>query len=355
MVISNILAVENESWLHQQVVEFAEKYGLSTWDWVALIITSLSLIIAIVSVVIATKTLRSQEETQKNTQPVMNIENQEFLIGQKLLCILDSYIYMFALQYFLTKNDYKVKPSSHFWHLTEIALGDLNESLFYNENNKFVAFHRLREVIEEFNTNLLGLKEILSNAKAQKEEKDLEIVHIYSNIGQIMSACYDTLEICFQKDTEQIKTFLETNFISVFETRYYGRYKDKFCSQEEVLILPQIENSESAIKQGELYKKFAEMAFKRIPMITKEEKANFCETLAKHVDVIIMNTPCKGKIMPLKTTKESNSLKYSIDTNWSLTNTDKEKPLYERVLPEYDLYVKPYQYLNGWFFYVTSI
>ena len=55
MVISNILAVENESWLHRQVVDIAEKYGLSTWDWVALIITSFSLIIAIIFVVIATK------------------------------------------------------------------------------------------------------------------------------------------------------------------------------------------------------------------------------------------------------------------------------------------------------------
>ena len=154
---------------------------------------------------------------------------------------------------------------------------------------------------------------------------------------------------------DQIKIFLEANFISVFETRYYGRYKDKFCSQEEVLILPQIENSESAITQGELYNKFAEMAFKRIPIITNEERANFCETLAKHVDVIIMNTPCKGKILPLKSTKESNNVEYSTDTNWSLTNIDEELPLYERVLPRTDANLKPYQYLNGWFFYVTSL
>lgn len=63
MTTMNVLLKTNESWFHHQIVEFAEMYGLSTWDWVALIITSFSLIIAIISVIIATKTLISQKAT----------------------------------------------------------------------------------------------------------------------------------------------------------------------------------------------------------------------------------------------------------------------------------------------------
>ena len=167
----NALLKTNESWFHHQIVEFAEKYGLSTWDWAALIITSFSLIIAIISVIIATKTLISQKATQKNTQPIMNIEIQQFLIGQKLLCILDSYIYLFALQYFLSKFSYKVKPSSHFWEITKLSLEDMDESLFYNDNNKFVSFHNLKEILKEFNSSFDGLKKILFDKKASKQEK----------------------------------------------------------------------------------------------------------------------------------------------------------------------------------------
>lgn len=67
------------------LVEIASELGLDKWDWFAIIISSVSLIIALVSVTIAVKTLSSQRKTEKNTQPIMNIEIQEFLLGQKLL------------------------------------------------------------------------------------------------------------------------------------------------------------------------------------------------------------------------------------------------------------------------------
>lgn len=347
-----LIKVANESWLHRQVVDFALRYGLNTWDWVALIITSFSLMIAIISVVIATKTLKSQKETQKNTQPIMNLVNQEFLIGQKLLCILDSYIYLFALQFFLTKHDYKVKPSSHFWQITEISLDDLNESLFYNENEKFIEFNWLKTVIKEFNTNIMGLKEILSNSKAKKEEKDLELLHIFDNIGMIMSAYYDTLEICFNQDTEQAKKFIEKNFMFVDEARYFKIYKEKFA-KPEIMTIPTVNKiSLSDNKQQQLYERFAEIAFRKEPMITKEEKHIFIETLAKHVDNIIENTPCNGEIWKDK---------QSISWNVGIKKPEKDgngDPMSQRTLPNgflSDGNTIPYQLFHGWYFYLTTI
>lgn len=351
MTTMNLLLKTNKSWLQQQVIDFAEKYGLSTWDWVALIITSLSLIIAIISVVIATKTLRSQKETQKNTQPIMNITNQEFLIGQKLLCILDSYIYLFSLQFFLTENDYKVKPSSHFWQLTTIPLDDMNEGLFYNDNSKFIAFNWLKTVMKDFNTNISGLRDILSNGDASKDDKDLELVHIYNNIGMIMSAYCDTLKVCFNKDEQQTKQFIENYFMFVDEARYYKIYKEKFA-KPDILTIPTSQNiSMTDKKQKQLYERFVEIAFRKEPL-TNERKNTFIETLAKHVDNIIDNTPCNGEIRKDK----QNVLTYAANNDWG--KDENAVPLNQRTLPNDnlgDVKLTPYQLFQGWYFYITSI
>lgn len=357
MTTMNVLLKTNESWFHHQIVEFAEMYGLSTWDWVALIITSFSLIIAIISVIIATKTLISQKATQKNTQPIMNIEIQQFLIGQKLLCILDSYIYLFALQYFLSKFNYKVKPSSHFWELTKLSLEDMDESLFYNDNNKFVSFHNFKEILKEFNSSFYGLKEILLDKKASKKEKDLELYHIYNEIGRIMGSTKDTLSTCFDYSGEQINNFLRDNFISVFETRYYKIHKEKFCPPETKLSLPYIEKSESSVSQNKLYRHFSDLVFQQFIDISEETKENFINLLSRHVDVIIMNTPCKGKIEPLQSVdkEEHKNPNFNIERKGKIWTSSvendwiSEESIEDRVLPDVNIN------MSGWFFYITAI
>ena len=356
MTTMNLLLKTNESWFHHQIVEFAEKYGLNTWDWVALIITSISLLIAIISVIIATKTLISQKATEKNTQPIMNVEIQQFLIGQKLLCILDSYIYLFALQYFLSKYNYQVKPSSHFWELTKLSLEDMDESLFYNDNKKFVSFHKLREIFKEFNSSFDGLKEMLTDQKASKQEKDLELYHIYNEIGRIMGSTKDTLSTCFDYSGDQINNFLRDNFISVFETRYYKKYKDKFCPPETNLSLPYLKNSESSVSQNKLYRHFSGLVFQQFTDFTEETKENFITLLSKHIDVIIMNTPCKGKMEPLRSVGQIDHKPdlniervgkiwiSSIETDWV-----SEERMEDRVLPDVNIN------MSGWFFYITAI
>lgn len=355
MIILNSLALENESWLHRQVVDFAERYGLSTWDWVALIVTFLSLLIAIISLVIATKTLISQKATQRNTQPIMTLEIQKFLIGQKLLCILDSYIFLFALQFFLTKKGYKVKPSSHFWQITTIPLNDIDESLFYNDNKKFVIFHHLISVLKGFNSNIDSLRDVLNRSAKWKNEKGLELMNIYESIGQIISAYNDTLSICFNQNEDQIKSFLNDNFLSVFETRYYKVYKEKFVAANEQLVLPYIEDSESDALQKPLYNMFSDSVFQKILNVQDEEKKVFLDMLSKHVDVIIINTPCDGQIIPIQSIKTRGSnykLKInpsSSDVTYTRTNGwEADVPLSERVLPE------SYKGVKGWFFYMST-
>jgi hypothetical protein len=354
MTTMNVLLKTNESWLHQQVVDFAERYGLNTWDWVALIVTFLSLLIAIISLVIATKTLISQKATQRNTQPIMTLEIQKFLLGQKLLCVLDSYIFLFALQFFLTIKDYKAKTSSHFWQITKIPLSDIDESLFYNDNEKFVVFHHLISVLKSFNSNIDSLREIFNSSDNKKDEKGFELVNIYESIGQIISAYNDTLSTCFNQDEDQIKSFLNDNFLSVFETRYYKIYKEKFIPANLQLVLPYIEDSESDALQRPLYNMFSDSVFQKISGVHDVEKSVFLNMLSKHVDVIIINTPCDGQIIPLQSLKKSNIKLNANPNNSDISYTKASEwfediPLSERGLPE------AYKCVKRWFFYVSTI
>ena len=284
----------------------------------------------------------------------MNVEIQQFLIGQKLLCILDSYIYLFALQYFLSKFNYKVKPSSHFWELTKLSLEDMDESLFYNDSNKFVSFHNFKEILKEFNSSFDGLKEILIDKKASKKEKDLELEQIYNNIGMIIRAYYDTLDICFNKDSQQRQNFIEKFFILTDETRFFKIYKERFAIPDVLILLPQTDSSMSDKRQNQIYHVFADTAFKKIPFVTTDMKKNFIESLAKYVDIIIVNTPCNGKTGALE-----KNIRYVAGEFNKMQDTEIGKtPLSQRILPSDNLgEVKrtPFQVFKGWYFYVTSI
>lgn len=343
----------NQSWFHNQIIEFAERFGLSTWDWIALIITSLSLFIAVISLIIATKTLRSQKATQKNTQPIMNVSTLEFLVEQKLLCVLDAYIFLLSLQYLLSKNNYSVKPSSHFWQFTNIPLKELDESLFYFDNSKYVAFHHLRTVLEDFNVNILGLKEILSSTIAKKEDKELELSNIYDSISLIMGTFYDSQKICFDKKDEDIETFINDYFINVKETRYNKIFREKYLSPQVELEQYPMFTSDSSLSQRPLYEGIAELAFQKFPMITKEKRNLFVTNLSNHVDAILMNTPCNGKIIfsIIDNTEESDNNRragYSYATYKS--------SYYDMFIPQRNKDpLRPYKLLKRWFYYVTSI
>lgn len=341
-----------ESWFHQQIIEIAEEYALSTWDWIALLIAVISLIIAFISVIVATKTLISQKETQKNTQPVMTIEIQEFLIGQKLLGLLDSYIFLFALQFFLIKYNYRIKPSSHFWERIKVSLDDMEESLFYRDSTKYIAFNHLKSVLKDFNSNILGLQIVLNNKTTSKDEKDMEIGHLYANVGTIISAYNDVLKICFNRSNEQIKKFFEKYFLFVHETKYYKTYKEAFCSEDDNLVRLYLKNSECYTSLEIFYKEFTETISRKISFDVDNNA--FIDLISKHTDIIVMNTPFKGEIIPLNVDNiDLSNHEFHIDSidvimhesdGWMSSDSQYEQCLSIKKRP-----------LVRWFFYISEL
>lgn len=186
MVISNILAVENESWLHRQVVDIAEKYGLSTWDWVALIITILSLLIALLSLVIATKTLSSQKQTQKNTTPIMSLTIQETLLMEVIVYAYNTMVKIYSLHVLMSRKNYRLYPEESLLQSFCLPIDYIHEELFYTDENKFGKIHQLKNVMEDYNRYVKSLSGHLY-------ERGLESNEIERMYALLNNACSDTI------------------------------------------------------------------------------------------------------------------------------------------------------------------
>ena len=171
------------------IIDLATNYGLGTWDWIALIISIVSLSVALFSFFIARSTLFSQKRTEKNTQPLMNEDVQLFLVGQKLLSLLDSYVFFFALHYLLDKTHYHTYPSPHFWNYVNIKTHDLNESLFYNSQEKFVPFHNLIEAHEVYSHDVESIKNLVENSKSKHHEIIDELLNGIVHLVRYTSCC----------------------------------------------------------------------------------------------------------------------------------------------------------------------
>lgn len=335
------------------LVEIASELGLDKWDWFAIIISSVSLIIALVSVTIAVKTFSSQRKTEKNTQPIMNIEIQEFLLGQKLLYLLDSYVFLFALHFMLEKTKYKTKPSPHFWDYVEINIEDLNESLFYNDNMKFICFHELVTAFQQFSSDMRNLRKVLEDPECPQEYKSIEIKHLYDDIGMIMSAYSKTLDNSFGMDKAKMSKFLNDNFFNVFYTRNYSIYKSKHFNPncQDEISLPYIENSES--------EKFLRIFFE--PFILQAlytfhgqnlslETNNLMRLFLIHINVVIMNTWYHNKAFELKSVRTDDNIKYE-NVKWEFKNkkVDEDADITSRILPNVPIS------FASWLFYLEDI
>lgn len=349
MILLNAASYQND--IANTIVEIASGLGLDKWDWFAIIISSVSLIIALVSVTIAVKTLSSQRKTEKNTQPIMNIEIQEFLLGQKLLYLLDSYVFLFALHFMLEKTKYKTKPSPHFWDYVEINIKDLNESLFYNDNVKFVCFHELVTAFQQFSSDMHNLRKVLEDPECPQKYKSIEIKHLYDDVGMIMSAYSKTLNNSFGMDKTKMSIFLNDNFFNVFCTRNYSIYKSKHFNPnfKDEIALPYVENSESEKFLNAFIEPFLLQATYSFSGQELSLKTNDLVNLfLLHINVVIINTWYQNKAFELKSIHKDNNIKYE-NVKWENKNFNEEADISNRMLPNV-----PISFSN-WLFYLEDI
>lgn len=134
------------------IEHFAKSAGLNIWDWLAAIIAVVSLLVAAASLIIATKTLKSQEATQRNTTPVINITIQKMLWKKLIIKLYINLMKMYSLSLQLGKEKYKKKPEVYYIKGFCIEPDEyIHEELFYSDEQRFKSAHRVKENIEHYN------------------------------------------------------------------------------------------------------------------------------------------------------------------------------------------------------------
>ena len=132
------------------IKEFADYFSLSVWDWMAVVVALCSLAVACLSLLIAKKTLASQQQTEKNTLPIINLQTQDVLLDRLYEELFNANISIKAIQIYL-KDGYSLHFSKYF--LQDILLDEnlVHLELFYTNPSLYVDMNRLHRAVKEFN------------------------------------------------------------------------------------------------------------------------------------------------------------------------------------------------------------
>lgn len=281
----------------ETVVEFGKYYGFNIWDWSAVLISVCSVFVAVVSLIVATKTLRSQKKTERNTLPVINKDVQLSLLAQSLRDLFDSYILIFALDFLLSKSNYTVKPSCHFWMYAKPHPNDIHESLFYSSETKLYPIHQLKLALIEFDDCLSSLEAHIDTNDS--EDQMLEIRHLYENVSYIIFAYKNVLTKTFNFSDIEADEFIKKNFHNRKQSKFQQRFETYFPSGNQLTetVLPYVENSLASQYLSENFNRFLELSLKR--PIDTSRLTEIKERLSHEVDCILLNTLQDGKPIDL--------------------------------------------------------
>lgn len=333
------------------IIDFGKQYGFNIWDWSAVLISFCSVQIAVVSLIVATKTLKSQRKTEKNTLPIINKSVQLSLLAQSLRGLFDSYSILFAFDYILYITEYKAKPSYHFWQHALLDESTIHESLFFSSSQKYEPIHQLKLAISEFNQSVISFKTVLNSSS--ESMKKMELNHLYDEIGYFISLYHAVLKETFQMKEENIIDFFDKNF---FQDKRGGKFAKRFRSKymatadTNSVLLPAIENSLSSQYLNDKFELFYEHASG--DNLSKLNKKEFSHILSLHVDLILMNVHSLGHPIEL-TSKEDNHIKLKI--NPSPENSDSTASWttpFPNIRNHKDDSNKKLKLLSTWIFYI---
>ena len=116
------------------IEKIAKDLQLNIWDWIAVSIALLSLIVAFISLSIAWKTLKSQRQTAENTMPVISIGAQYESLISILILILENYINSIVLKVKTVDITDNGSGSDILLSLFKINTSDIHLELFYEDN-----------------------------------------------------------------------------------------------------------------------------------------------------------------------------------------------------------------------------
>ena len=179
------------------IKEFAEWLDLTIWDWIAVTVSFCSLLVAVLSFIIARQTLKSQRQTEKNTMPIINVGIQELLLNELILKLLDGHIRITALWYLLNEKKYVFYLSEHILEKIHIPIDTIHVDLFYGNKQQYRTMQGLLDMIKNYNVGIGVLNSHLKNKSIVPEVLNNEFYYLINTNdriaemwGKVMSLMY---------------------------------------------------------------------------------------------------------------------------------------------------------------------
>ena len=143
----------------------------------------LTLTISVLTIIVATFTLRSQIKTQKNTAPLVSKKDQLEAFGNIAKQIVDNYIYFMVVRIHLSKYGKNKYVSSLNVVSRKIDVNEIHLELFYEDNStntvnilkgsNYSLMSELRFELSSYNDNLEVVAENLKDGNINDADKDI--------------------------------------------------------------------------------------------------------------------------------------------------------------------------------------
>lgn len=206
--------------------DFAEWLDLTIWDWIAVSVAMCSLIVAILSFVIARQTLKSQRQTEKNTMPIINIEIQELLLNELILRLLDGHIRITALWYLIDEKKYEFYPSEYILDKIVIPIDTIHVDLFYRNKQQYRTMQGLLDMIKNYNISIEVLNLHLKNKLIASEVLNNEFSHLINTNDRIAETWGKVMSLMYDYKTKE-----KSDIFSLF----LGEISDDMMKKTEIL------------------------------------------------------------------------------------------------------------------------
>lgn len=285
--------------------KFAELLGLDVWDWIAVIVSFCSFVIAVMSYVIARSTLKSQRQTEKNTMPIITKERQYEVFKSIENQILSNYIYALAIILIMDdeSSGYSYSPLKLLY--SKINTSEIHLELFYDTKSydsmmsnlsfqsPYMHLYKFRSSLESYNQTLTIIGEHTMNPQIDNKiimrevddfvlDKSLELLcdlsdcvfNLYNKKADIRNGIVNDLIIFYKEKFDILKinyldNFLYEDEIDMLRKHYINKKKwvalfDKYDFKKydtnleqliDVLINAAVHLSSKEVNEGYNFKK----------------------------------------------------------------------------------------------------
>lgn len=167
-----------------QIIRFADSFGLDKWDYFAIFL-------AIVSIVIAIKTFKSQKKTETNTNYLVpsHLAQERFiqdLIGQSIGVLA----MLYATKKVLKKYEYKRTISKAILNNYSLASDSfVPHELFYSKETSFVYYSRLLRGLEAY-------RYVIDSFLIEQNKTDITKDQIDYYLNNSIALTNNTIDFC---------------------------------------------------------------------------------------------------------------------------------------------------------------